>query len=588
MQPTMQQNEHALKLAKKKLASLVKNGILLSQEKDRNVLLRNILHGGRDIANCAAATLFLKTEHNTLAFAMRTNSDDLPAFELPLYNPDGSPNEHFVITHAVLHNKTVIIDDVYSETRFDLSGTKKFSEDSDFRTISMLTVPLSARGGEVMGALQFLNALDEATGEVIPFPHELIGFVEAMASQSAVALENQSLLDAQKVLIDALIKLVAGAIDAKSHYTGGHCERVPELAVMLAEEASKMAHGPLADFAFHTEEEWEEFRVGAWLHDCGKVTTPEYVIDKATKLEIIYNRIHEIRMRFEVLLRDAAVERLESLLAGSSPADADAAFAQRQRQLRDDFAYVAECNVGVEFMEPEKIGRLRHIGEQTWSRNFDDRLGLSHGELKRYDNTPAAALPAIEPLLADKADHIMPRVSGSALDPKYGFKMKIPEHLYNYGELYNLSIARGTLTEEERFKVNEHIIQTIVMLDGLPFPKHLKRVPEYAGTHHETLTGSGYPRKLTLNELSVPSRIMAIADVFEALTASDRPYKKAKSLSEAVKILAHFKKDRHIDPDLFDLFLTSGVYKRYGERFLQPAQLDDVDISRYVTPAAGP
>ena len=585
MQPTMQQNEHALKLAKKKLASLVENGILLSREKDRNVLLRNILHGGRDIANCAAATLFLKTEHNTLAFAMRTNSDDLPAFELPLFNPDGSPNEHFVITHAVLHNKTVIIDDVYSETRFDLTGTKKFSEDSDFRTISMLTVPLSARGGEVMGALQFLNALDEVTGEVIPFPQELIGFVEAMASQSAVALENQSLLDAQKVLIDALIKLVAGAIDAKSHYTGGHCERVPELALMLAEEASKITHGPLADFAFHTEEDWEEFRVGAWLHDCGKVTTPEYVIDKATKLEIIYNRIHEIRMRFEVLLRDAAVQRLEALLAGCLPADADAAFTQRQRQLQDDFAYVAECNVGVEFMEPEKIVRLRHIGEQTWSRNFDDRMGMSHGEHQRYDSTPAAALPAIETLLSDKAEHIMTRVGGSALDPKYEFKMKIPENLYNYGEIYNLSIARGTLTEEERFKVNEHIIQTIVMLDGLPFPKHLKRVPEYAGTHHETLTGSGYPRKLTLNELSVPSRIMAIADVFEALTASDRPYKKAKSLSEAVKILAHFKKDRHIDPDIFDLFLTSGVYKRYGERFLQPAQLDEVDIGLYVTPA---
>ena len=587
MQPTMQQNEHALKLAKKKLASLVENGILLSREKDRNVLLRNILHGGRDIANCAAATLFLKTEHDTLAFAMRTNSDELPAFELPLFKPDGSPNEHFVITHAVLHNKTVIIDDVYSETRFDLSGTKKFSEASDFRTISMLTVPLSARGGEVIGALQFLNALDEVTGEVIPFPNELIEFVEAMASQSAVALENQSLLDAQKVLIDALIKLVAGAIDAKSHYTGGHCERVPELALMLAEEASKIAHGPLADFAFHTEEQWEEFRVGAWLHDCGKVTTPEYVIDKATKLEIIYNRIHEIRMRFEVLLRDAAVERLESLLAGGLPADADATFAQRQRQLQDDFAYVAECNVGVEFMEPEKLVRLRQIGEQTWSRHFDDRMGMSHGELQRYDSTPAAALPVIETLLSDKAEHIMPRVGGSALDPKYGFKMKIPENLYNYGELYNLSIARGTLTEEERFKVNEHIIQTIVMLDGLPFPKHLKRVPEYAGTHHETLTGSGYPRKLTLNELSVPSRIMAIADVFEALTASDRPYKKAKSLSEAVKILSFFKKDRHIDPDIFDLFLTSGVYKRYGERFLQPAQLDEVDISLYVTPAAG-
>jgi hypothetical protein len=384
-----------------------------------------------------------------------------------------------------------------------------------------------------------------------------------------------------------LIKLVAGAIDAKSPYTGGHCERVPELALMLAEEATKIQHGPLAEFAFHSQEEWDEFRVGAWLHDCGKVTTPEYVVDKATKLETIYNRIHEIRMRFEVLLRDAALQRLEALMAGVSMADADEAFDRRKQQLLDDFAFIGECNLGSEFMEPEKVERLQRIGAQTWSRNFDDRLGLSHEELKRHERTPVSTLPATESLLSDKAFHIVPRVADAAPDPKHGFKVKVPEHLYNYGELYNLSIARGTLTEEERFKINDHIIQTITMLDALPLPRHLKRVPEYAGTHHETLTGSGYPRKLTLNELSVPSRIMAIADIFEALTASDRPYKKAKSLSEAVKILSYFKKDQHIDPDLFDLFLTTGLYKRYGERFLKPDQLDEVDISQYIVNAHG-
>ena len=216
-------------------------------------------------------------------------------------------------------------------------------------------------------------------------------------------------------------------------------------------------------------------------------------------------------------------------------------------------------------------------------RNFDDRLGLSHEEIKRYDSMPVDALPAVEQLLSDKSHHIVQRGASAALDPRHGFKVKVPENLYNFGELYNLSIARGTLTEEERFKINDHIIQTIVMLDGLPLPKHLKRVPEYAGTHHETLIGNGYPRKLTLDQLSVPSRIMAIADIFEALTASDRPYKKAKSLSESVKILSFFKKDQHVDPDLFDLFLTSGVYKRYGERYLQPEQLDEVDITRYLS-----
>ena len=583
MKTNQERNDDALKLAERKLASLVENGLLLSREKDRNVLLRQILFGGRDIANCAAGTLFLKTENDTLAFTMRTNSNVLPAFELPLYEPDGSPNERFVVTHAVLHNQTIIIDDVYTETRFDLTGTKKFSEESGFRTVSMLTVPLSPRDGEVIGALQLMNALDEVTGEVVAFPPEIMGFIQAMASQSAVALENQTLLEAQKVLINSLIKLVAGAIDAKSAYTGGHCERVPELAVMLAEEATKVAHGPLADFAFKTEEEWDEFRVGAWLHDCGKVTTPEYVVDKATKLETIFNRIHEVRMRFEVLLRDAAIVRLEATASGVAAVDAGAIYSERKRQLLDDFAFIAECNVGGEFMAPEKVERLHRIGAQCWMRNFDDRLGLSHEEIKRYDSMPVDALPAVEQLLSDKSHHIVQRGASAALDPRHGFKVKVPENLYNFGELYNLSIARGTLTEEERFKINDHIIQTIVMLDGLPLPKHLKRVPEYAGTHHETLIGNGYPRKLTLDQLSVPSRIMAIADIFEALTASDRPYKKAKSLSESVKILSFFKKDQHVDPDLFDLFLTSGVYKRYGERYLQPEQLDEVDITRYLS-----
>lgn len=576
-----QDNAQALKLAQRKLATLVENGLLLNREKDREVLLKHILFGSRDIAHCAAATLYLRTDRNTLTFALRTSDDPLPTPELPLFNPDGSPNERFVVTHAAAHNETVIIDDVYGDTRFDLSGTKQFSLASGFRTISMLTVPLSPRAGEVIGVLQLLNALDEETGQVIPFPPELMSFVQAMASQSAVALENQTLFAAQLALIDSMIQIVGGAIDAKSPYSGGHCKRVPELALMLAEEATKASDGPFAAFRFNTEEEWREFRISAWLHDCGKVTTPEYVVDKATKLETIYNRMHEVRMRFEVLLRDASIERLESILADDPVAEADARFAARKAALVDEHAFVAECNIGSEFMPPEHAERLRRIGAQTWRRNFDDRLGLSRDEMKRHQKMPAA-LPVDERLLADKPEHLVPRSTGAAVDAKYNFKLKIPEHMYNFGELYNLSISRGTLTPEERFKINEHIIQTIAMLDNLPLPKHLKRVPEYAGTHHETLIGTGYPRQLNAAQLSIPARIMAIADIFEALTAADRPYKKAKSLSESVSILSIFKKDKHIDGDLFDLLLTSGVYKRYGERFLQPEQMDEVNISQYL------
>lgn len=573
-----------LKLAREKLARLVENGLLLSREHDRHKLLRHILFGSRDIAHCAACTLFLKTERNTLSFAMRTSDDKLPPFEVPLYHPDtGEPMIGYVSSYVALKNELIIIDDVYTETRFDLSGTKEFSDKTGFRTVSMLTVPLSPRSDEVIGVLQLMNALDPETGAVIPFPTELISYVEALAAQSAVALENHNLLAAQKELMDSMIQILAGAIDAKSAYTGNHCKRVPELAAMLAKAAGEVTTGSLADFSFKTDDEWREFRVGAWLHDCGKVTTPEYVIDKATKLETIHNRIHEVRCRFEVLLRDARIAQLKAVAAGVPEADAERAFNERQQQLLDDFAFIAECNIGGEFMAPERLERLQRIASQSWWRHFDDRLGLSHGELHRYATMPPSELPALETLLSDQPWHIVPRTDNYVLDPKYGFRMNVPEHLYNFGELHNLAVVRGTLSEEERFKINEHIIQTIVMLESMPFPKNLRRVPEYAGEHHETLLGGGYPRKKTPDQLSIPSRIMAIADIFEALTASDRPYKVSKTLSESVELLWRFKRDQHIDAELFDLFLTSGVYKQYAQRYLKAEQFDEVDISKYIS-----
>jgi response regulator RpfG family c-di-GMP phosphodiesterase len=568
--------------AQGKLENLIETGLDLGRERDRLSLLRKILLGGRDLLHCEAGTLFLVTERKGLRFAMVTNDLELPTQEIALHDPEtGEANDRFVSSYVALHNEPVLIDDVYSETRFDLSGTKRFSEESGFRTVSMLSVPMSPRAGEVIGVLQFINALDPQSGAIVPFQPALVRFVTAMAAQAAVALDNFQLVEAQKDLMDALIKLIAGAIDAKSPYTGGHCERVPELGIMLAEAASQINEGPLADFRFTTDDEWREFRIGAWLHDCGKVTTPEYVVDKATKLETIHNRIHEVRTRFEVLLRDARIRELESVAAGEDAEAARTAFETRKAQLLDDFAFVAECNLGGEYMAPERIERLQRIAEEIWQRHFDDRLGLGHEELKRYTDAPAP-LPASEKLLADKAQHVIPRGDTRMLDPKWGFKVSIPENLYNSGEVYNLSVGRGTLTEEERFKINEHVIQSLMMLEQLPLPANLKRVPEYAGTHHETLIGTGYPRKLSEAELSVPMRIMAIADIFEALTASDRPYKKAKTLSESIKILSFFKKDKHIDPDLFDLFLTSGVYRRYAEKYLKPEQIDTVDIAQYL------
>jgi HD-GYP domain-containing protein (c-di-GMP phosphodiesterase class II) len=500
---------------------------------------------------------------------------------VPLFK-DGKPNHNNVVSHAVHEQTTVNIPDAYDEARFDFSGTKAFDERNGYKSVSFMTVPLKPRGGDIIGAVQLINSRPRGSADVVPFSPAIQRFIEALAAQAATALYNRDLLDQQERLMDAMIQIIAGAIDAKSPYTGGHCERVPELSLMLAEEACKVTEGSLADFAFTTPDEWREFKIGAWLHDCGKVTTPEYVVDKASKLETIYNRIHEVRTRFEVLLRDEHIRMLEAIIAATPQGEAQAAFETAKAALIDDFAFIAECNLGGEFMAPDKVERLKSIATRTWMRHFDDRQGLAHEELRRYEGEPPP-LPVAEQLLSDKSFHVIPRPENSALfDPSYGFKTKIPDNLFNFGEIYNLSIGRGTLTEEERFKINEHIIQTIIMLKRLPFPKHLSRVVEYAGAHHETLIGSGYPKKLSAEDLSIPARITAIADIFEALTASDRPYKKPKTLSECVKILSFFKKDKHVDPDLFDLFLTSGVYKRYADRFLRPEQIDEVDIAAYV------
>ena len=572
-----------LRVAEDKLGTLIDTSRSMAAEQDRMKLLRRILLGGQRISHCDAASLYIKTENDSLRFTLVTNQMDLVDTEIPLRDPaTGTPNERFVSTYAALHNETVRVDDVYQETRFDLSGTRQHDAAVGYRSISMLTVPMSPRTGEVIGVLQFINAIDPDSGEIIPFSEEIVSFVEALAAQSAVALDNYNLLEAQRSLLDATIRMTAGAIDAKSAYTGGHCERVPELAIMLAEAACEVESGPLAGFRFETPEEWQEFRIGAWLHDCGKVTTPEYVVDKSTKLETLYNRIHEVRTRFEVLLRDAQIEALEAQQAGMAATEAQARFEARQAQLVDDFAFIARCNVGSEDMAAEDAERVRRIAGQTWWRHFDDRLGLSHEEHARIAQTDPAPMPAREELLADKHHHRIPRTQTAALFSQYGFQMDIPEHLYDFGEIHNLCVKHGTLTAEERFKINEHIIQTIVMLEQLPLPRHFQRIPEYAGTHHETLTGTGYPRRLGADQLSIPARIMAIADIFEALTASDRPYKRGKPLSEAIKILAQFRDRGHIDRDLFDLFLRSGIYRRYAERFLRPEQIDDVEFTAYL------
>ena len=440
-----------------------------------------------------------------------------------------------------------------------------------------VAVPLLNRGGQLVGCLLLLRSL--------PFDAAQVSFIEALSGSAASSLEMRELIQSQRDLFEAFIRLIAGAIDAKSPYTGGHCERVPELTKMLARAACEQTSGPFADFALD-EQGWEAVHVASWLHDCGKITTPEYIVDKATKLETLYDRLHEVRMRFEVLKRDAEIACLREVAAGVAEHEARARLAAALAQLDEDYAFVAACNEGGEAMSREDQQRLRTIGARTWLRTLDDRIGISHEEGQRKAATPPVPLPAVETLLADKPEHRIARRAADRLPPDnpWGFRMEVPEHLYDRGELHNLSVARGTLTPEDRYKINEHIVQTIRMLATLPFPKHLRQVPEIAGGHHEKMDGTGYPKRLSAHEMSPVARMMAVADVFEALTAADRPYKKGKTLSQALGIMARMRREAHIDPQIFELFLRSGVYRHYAQRFLQPEQIDPIDIEHLLQP----
>jgi response regulator RpfG family c-di-GMP phosphodiesterase len=349
-----------------------------------------------------------------------------------------------------------------------------------------------------------------------------------LSSQAAVASDNQMLIAAQRELLESFIKLIASAIDAKSPYTGGHCQRVPVITEMLADAACEAEDGPYKEFSLTAEEKYE-LSIAAWLHDCGKVTTPEYVVDKATKLETIYDRVDTVRVRFEVARRDAEIDYLRALQGDEVDAAAlKADYEARMARLEDDQAFLEVANIGGEFMSEDHQARIHEIAAMTWENN---------------GNT--------EPFLSEN-------------------------------EVYNLCIARGTLTAEEREVINNHIVMTVEMLEQLPFPKHLRKVPEYAGGHHEKMDGTGYPKGLTADEMSLPARMMAIADIFEALTASDRPYKKAKTVSESLKIMGFMVKDAHIDPDLFRLFLQADIPRAYAEANLLPDQVDSWDAADYL------
>jgi HD-GYP domain-containing protein (c-di-GMP phosphodiesterase class II) len=555
------------------LAELVELGIALSASHGRDELNQKVLMAARKFTNADGGSLYLvNREESELHFRILMN-DTLDTFfvsgreaekpfpPLPLYDEQGRPNYANIATYVALTGKAINIDDAYSAEGFDFSGTRAFDAKTGYRSKSFLTVPLKNTSGVVIGVLQLINARDEV-GNVISFDPAIEPIINALASQAAVAIENSRLLVAQRDLMESFVRVLGQAIDAKSPHTAGHCSRVPIIARMLAQAAVDDRDGTFSNF-YLTDMEWYELDLSAWLHDCGKIVTPDHVMEKATKLETIHNRIHEIRTRFEVLRRDAEIEMLKRKLDGEDPARCEADFASRVTELETQFAMVADANIGDTELDTDTIFALHDIGEQKWTRYFDRTIGLSWAEHQRLDDAQLAELreAGLESLLMDRETDIYD-----------GF---------NRGEVYNLTIPNGTLTSEERQVINDHVVITQDMLSQLPYPKELQRIPAIAGNHHEKMDGSGYPRGLTGDDMGILEKVMVIADIFEALTAVDRPYKRPKKLSECISILADMRDKGQIDSDLFDLFLKSGLYKEYGRKYLREDQCDDVDITEF-------
>lgn len=517
-------------------------GAALSSERDINRLLENILLAAKRITNADAGTLYLidmdtqvlkfeivRTDSLNIAMG-GTTGNPIPFAPIPMYNSLAEQNLANVVSYSALRGETVSFADAYTEQGFDFSGTKKFDAKTGYRSKSFLAVPMRDHENLVIGVLQLINALDRDNGEVTSFSRDDRQLLESLASQAAIAITNRRLIHQLEVLFESFIKLINTAIDDKSPYTGGHCARVPTLTMLLAEATNRTEVGPLKDFHMSAEDSYE-LKIAGLLHDCGKIATPVHVVDKATKLQTLFDRIGLLDTRFEVLKRDAEIAMLRaSMQAGGDVgklAGFEGDYRSRIRQLDDDRAFLRHCNVGAEKMAESDQARVRDIAAYTW-----------HNEAG--EQTPF--------LDAD--------------------------------ELENLTIPFGTLTQAERQVINHHIDITIKMLESLPWPRHLKNVPEYAGGHHERMDGKGYPRGLTRDQMSVQARMMGIADIFEALTAKDRPYKKGKTLTESLTILGKFKQNGHIDPDLFDVFIREKVYLDYAKQFLDPEQIDEVDVGK--------
>ena len=510
---------------------LTQIGKALSAEKNIDRLLEVILDEAQKYTYADGGTIYIMSDDEAeLLFAIIRNEflgvhmggsgGKITWPAVKLINTDGSPNYSNVSAYVAISGETVNISDVYNAKGFNFEGTKEFDQETGYHSKSMLVVPMRNHENEIIGVLQLLNAKDHTTGTVIDFSPQAQEMAISLASQAAVALSNNILIHDLENLLESFIKTIATAIDEKSPYTGGHIRRVAELTMFIAEKINERKQGKFAVVNF-SEDQLRELRIAAWLHDIGKITTPEHVVSKATKLEIVYDLINDIKIRIELIKRDY-------LLAGGSNVKnkqeqnivSKENIEKEISKLDDEYRFLKEINNKSDLIGDEEIARIKQIASRQW------------------------------------------KVDGKTFT------------LLTEAEINNLSIRYGTLNDEERGIINNHAAVTYKMLSQLPFPKKMRRIAEYAAAHHEKLDGSGYPLGLKDEQLSLQSRIIALADIFEALTAQDRPYKQGKTLSEALKTMEMMVHDHHIDGDLYELFVKEKIYSDYAKRELAQQQID--------------
>jgi HD-GYP domain-containing protein (c-di-GMP phosphodiesterase class II) len=497
-------------------------GRALSGVYDLNTLLEMIVDQARNFTNADAGTLYI-VEDNTLRFQIVQND----SLKIRMGGKSGETipfppvelKETNVSAFVALKGVSVNIPDVYDTDLFDFTGPKKFDQSTGYRSKSMLVVPMRNHDGDVIGILQLLNATNPDNGQVISFSQDYENLSESLASQAAVSITNAKLISNMTELFEAFVKVMATAIDEKSPVTGGHIRRVADLTLTMAEVIHDMKEGNFKDKTFSPDQMYE-LRIAAYMHDIGKVTSPVEIVEKAKKLQTIFDRIQLVRLRLAYISQKVALEgqeeKIKILQNGSSPEKLKALEKEtgdKIEELNEIREFINKCNEPGEFLDDDILERLKEIAKKTY---IDDE-----GQQ--------------QPLLTDD-------------------------------ELVNLSIRRGSITEKERGKMQDHAAVTLKMLKQIPFTKKLKNIPDFAGAHHEFINGKGYPLGLKGDEIPFEGKLMAVTDIAEALTASDRPYKKAMPLETVHRILNSMAEKGELDPSLVALFIEKNVYKIYQEK----------------------